>query len=351
MYQDNAKEIFSGIAHSDKLLSIIVPVFNEEEVLPEFHRRLTNMLTTLPVKSEVVYINDGSKDNTLDIMQDLRDKDSNVAVVDLSRNFGKEVALSAGLDYASGDAVIVIDADLQDPPELISEMVTYWQQGYDVVYARRKSREGETFMKRATAKAFYRLMQQSGRVSIPQDTGDFRLLSRKAVDALKMFREQHRFMKGLFSSIGFKQIPIEYNRDPRFAGKTKFNYWKLWNFALEGITSFTITPLKIASYTGIMIAFLAFLYGIFVIYKKIMFGDPVQGYASLMVVILFLGGIELIALGIIGEYIGRIFNETKQRPLYFINNYCPTRSSGKTSLHFGENTNQVERRRRNRRCP
>lgn len=312
------------------LISVVVPVYNEEEVLPEFHRRLSGALVNLPFRSEVIYVNDGSKDSSLSVLHGLREKDRSVAIVDLSRNFGKEIALSAGLDYAKGDAVVVIDADLQDPPELIDKMVAYWVQGYDIVYGRRRSRKGESFFKTATAGAFYRVMQRMGRITIPRDTGDFRLLSRRAVDALKKFREQHRFMKGLFAWIGFKQKPVEYDREPRFAGKTNWNYWKLWNFALEGITSFTITPLRIASYTGTLIAVLSFLYGIFVIYKKLVYGDPVQGYASLMVVILFLGGVQLMTIGIIGEYIGRIFNETKQRPLYFINDYISADNCNET---------------------
>ena len=302
-------------------LSVIVPAYNEEEVLPEFHRRLTAVLKNIEGHCEILYINDGSNDNTLKAINDFQDP--RVAIIDLSRNFGKEIAMTAGLDHARGQAVIVIDADLQDPPELIPKFIEKWQEGYDVVYAKRTSRDGETFIKKATAKLFYRLIQGVSRVKIPANTGDYRLLSRRAVDALKQLRETHRFMKGLFAWIGYPQVAVEYRRDPRFAGSTKWNYWQLWNFALEGITSFTINPLKIATYLGLMTSLGSFTYGLFVIYKTLAFGDPVRGYPSLMVVILFLGGVQLMSLGVIGEYLGRMFNETKQRPLYLINSFTP----------------------------
>lgn len=304
-----------------RLLSVVVPAYNETEVLPELHKRLVAVLDQLPYAAEVVYVNDGSSDQTLQVMRALLEADPRVAVVDLSRNFGKEAAMSAGLDYARGDAVIVIDADLQDPPELIPELVRQWREGYDVVYAKRVARDGETFFKKATAHAFYRLIQRMSRVQIPEDVGDYRLLSRRAVESLRKLREQHRFMKGLFAWIGYPQIAVPYRRDPRFAGETKWNYWRLWNFALEGITSFTIAPLKIATYVGLIIAACSFLFAAFILYRTLMFGDPVRGYPSLMVVVLFLGGIQLLTLGIIGEYLGRMFDETKHRPLYLINAY------------------------------
>jgi glycosyltransferase involved in cell wall biosynthesis len=309
---------------SNKLiLSVVVPAYNEEEVLPEFHRRLTGVLEKLSFFSEILYVNDGSSDETLKVIKDFHDP--RVAVIDLSRNFGKEIALTAGLDHARGEAVVVIDADLQDPPELIPELVEKWREGYDVVYARRSHRDGESYLKKASAKLFYRIIQGVSRVKIPEDTGDFRLLSRRAVESLKQLRESHRFMKGLFTWIGFPQIAVNYRRDPRFAGQTKWNYWQLWNFALEGFTSFTITPLKIATYLGLMTSLASFSWALFVIYKTLAYGDPVQGYPSLMVVILFLGGVQLMSLGVIGEYLGRMFNETKQRPLYFINNITPSK--------------------------
>jgi glycosyltransferase involved in cell wall biosynthesis len=303
-------------------LSVVVPAYNEEEVLPEFHRRLSAVLDNLDLTSEILYVNDGSRDRTLETIQGFADP--RVAVIDLSRNFGKEIALTAGLDHADGDAVVVIDADLQDPPELIPQLVARWREGYDVVYARRTARDGETLLKKTTAKLFYRFMQGINRVKIPADTGDFRLLSRRAVAALRQVRETHRFMKGLFTWIGFPQVAVDYRRDPRFAGKTKWNYWQLWNFALEGITSFTITPLKIATYAGLITACGSFAFALLVIYKTLVYGDPVQGYPSMMVVILFLGGVQLMSLGLIGEYLGRMFNETKRRPLYFINSVHPS---------------------------
>jgi len=305
-------------ANRSGVISVVAPAFNEEEVLPEFHKRLTAVFDGLNWELEVVYVNDGSRDRTLEVLQQLREGDPRVTIVDLSRNFGKEIAMSAGFDHACGDAVVVIDTDLQDPPELIPEMIRLWQEGYDVIYAQRTARDGEGWLKKTTASAFYRVIHKASRIEIPQDTGDFRLMSRRAVEALKTLREQHRFMKGLFAWIGFPQKPIPYRRDARHAGVTKWNYWKLWNFALEGITSFTIAPLKIATYLGLTIAFMAFLYAALIIYKTLAFGADVRGYPSLMVVILLLGGIQLASLGIIGEYLGRMFNETKGRPLYLL---------------------------------
>jgi len=308
-------------------LSVVVPAYNEEEVLSEFHRRLCDVLDKLSISSEILYINDGSNDKTLEVLNTLQD--SRVAIIDLSRNFGKEIAMTAGLDHAKGEAVVVIDADLQDPPELIPKFIEKWQEGYDVVYAQRTARDGETFIKKATAKLFYRFIQGVSRVKIPEDTGDYRLLSRRAVESLKQLRETHRFMKGLFAWIGYPQIAVSYHRDPRFAGSTKWNYWHLWNFAIEGITSFTINPLKIASYLGLATSIVSFTYILFVIYKTLVFGEPVQGYPSLMIVVLFLGGVQLMSLGVIGEYLGRMFNETKHRPLYLINSFRPSASQNK----------------------
>lgn len=300
-------------------ISIVVPVYNEDEILREFHRRTTAVLDSLPMDSEIVYVNDGSRDRSLEVMKELQAGDARVVIVNLSRNFGKEIALTAGLDHAQGDAVVPIDADLQDPPELIPDLISKWHEGYNVVYARRVSRNGETWFKKATASLFYRFVQRiSGKVAMPASVGDFRLLDRKALNALKQLREQHRFMKGLFAVIGFRQIAIDYHRDARFAGKTKWNYWRLWNFSLEGITSFTITPLKISTYIGLLTAILASTYGLFIFGKALFVGDPATGFPSLMVIIAFLGAVQLITLGVIGEYLGRIFNETKNRPLYFL---------------------------------
>ena len=307
---------------SDKkpTLSIIVPAYNEEDVLEEFYKRTAAVMDGLDFPSEIVFVNDGSGDKTIDLMKALHDKDSRVVVVDLSRNFGKEIALTAGLDHARGEIAVPIDADLQDPPEFIPEMIKYWKEGYNVVNARRSVRLGESWLKLTTADLFYKLVKRlDPRVNIPANVGDFRLLDRKALDALSTIREQHRFMKGIFATIGFKQITIEYERDPRLAGETKFNFWKLWNFSLEGITSFTTLPLRMASYMGFFIAALSFIYGIFILSKALIFGDPVQGFPTLFVAVSFLGGVQLVFLGVIGEYLGRIFNETKDRPLYFTN--------------------------------
>ena len=316
------------------LLSIVVPIFDEATVLLAFHARLIRALSALPLRSEILYVNDGSTDDTLRTIRSFAANDDRVAIIDLSRNFGKEIALTAGLDHATGDAVIVIDADLQDPPELIGALVDRWREGYDVVYARRTARDGEGRMKRLTAFAFYRVVQHMGRVKIPADAGDFRLLSRRAVDALRKLREQHRFMKGLFAWIGFRQIAVPYHRERRQAGRTKWGWWQLWTFALEGITSFTTAPLKIATYLGLSTALAAFLYGLYTIYKTIAYGDSVRGYPSLMVVVLFLGGVQLITIGIIGEYLGRMFDEIKGRPLYLINEYRP--ASGTSALRSRE---------------
>ena len=308
-----------------ELLSVVVPAYNEEEVLPEFHRRTIAVLEGIGMQYEIVYVNDGSRDRTLRVMHTLQAQDpAYTCVIDLSRNFGKEIALTAGLDHAFGDAVVIIDADLQDPPELIPMLLGAWREGYDTVYAVRTARDGESWLKRSSAFIFYRMVQSLSRVSIPADTGDFRLLSRRAVSALKQLREQHRFMKGLFAWIGFPAKAVPYRREPRAAGNTKFNYWRLWNFALEGFTSFTIAPLKVATYFGLLVGGLAFVYAIFVIYKTIAFGDAVQGYPSMMVVILFLGGVQLVSIGLLGEYLGRVFNEVKGRPLYLLNAIQPS---------------------------
>jgi glycosyltransferase involved in cell wall biosynthesis len=308
-------------------ISIVIPAYNESSGLLELHRRLTRVVDAMPVAAEFVYVNDGSRDDTLQVLRSIRSGDPRVALVDLSRNFGKEIAMTAGLDYARGEAVILIDADLQDPPELIPELCTRWHEGYDVVYALRVDRAGESWLKKWTARLFYRTLERIGTIPIPRDTGDYRLLSRRAVDALKQLRERHRFMKGLFSWIGYPQTSVRYVRDPRFAGETKWNYWRLWNFAIEGLTSFTAAPLKISTYIGVGTALTAFAYALIIISRTLLYGREVPGYASLLVVMLFLGGIQLIALGILGEYLSRTFDEVKQRPLYFVQHYLPADSS------------------------
>lgn len=313
-------------------ISIVAPAYNEQEVLGEFHRRVTEVMASLGCQYEIVLVNDGSRDNTLALMYALRERDPHISVVDLSRNFGKEIALSAGLDHTKGDVVVVLDSDLQDPPELIPQMLDIWREGYDVVYGMRTARDGETWFKKTTAKYFYRLIKSVSRVDIPKDTGDFRLMSRRAVAALSKLREEHRFMKGLFAWVGFPSSPFLYKRDPRAAGETKWNYWKLWNFALEGITSFTVAPLKVSTYLGMLIAVLALLYAVFVIWKALVYSDPVRGYPSLMTVVLFLGGVQLISVGLLGEYVGRIFNEVKRRPLYLVNRLLQSELPGTPAL-------------------
>lgn len=301
------------------LLSIVCPAFNEADGLAEFHRAVRREMKKLRQAFEVVFVNDGSMDATLCLMHDLRARHPNTTIVDLSRNYGKEVALTAGLDAAAGDAVVVIDADLQDPPSLIAEMIEGWREGYDIIYAQRRRRDGESWLKKATARAFYKLMSRVGAVGLPENVGDFRLMSRKAVDAVCSIRERHRFMKGVFAWVGFPSKVIVYDRPSRAAGGTKWSYWKLWNLSLEGITSSTLAPLKISTYVGFLVATGAFAMGLAFAAKKLFFGDPVPGFSTLVVVMLFLGGVQLTVLGVIGEYLGRVFNETKNRPLYFTN--------------------------------
>jgi polyisoprenyl-phosphate glycosyltransferase len=311
-------------AEAPDLVSIVVPAYNEATVIAEFNRRLTAVRRALAVRTEVIFVNDGSSDNTLDLLKSMKAADPTIGIIDFSRNFGKEIALTAGLDHSKGSAVIVIDADLQDPPELIPKLVERWREGgADVIHAQRISRAGEGSIKRLTSYTFYRVIRAFGADFIPVDTGDFRLLSRRAVDALGQIRERHRFMKGLFGWIGFRQDPISYDRNPRFAGTTKWNYWKLWNFSIEGITSFSIAPLKVASYFGLIAALVAIIYGFYILVRTLLYGNPVPGYPSLIVIVLFLGGMQLVFLGIIGEYLGRTFNEVKQRPLYIVRQWYP----------------------------
>ncbi|MFC7477470.1 glycosyltransferase family 2 protein [Dankookia sp. GCM10030260] len=311
-------------------LSVVVPAYNEAEVIEEFQRRLGAVMDSIGLSWEVVYVDDGSTDATPALLARLQAMRPEVAVVALSRNFGKEAALTAGLDHAAArEAVIVIDADLQDPPEVIPELVAAWRSGFDVAYAQRRSRAGETWLKKATASAFYRLMARiGGPVRLPADTGDFRLMSRRAIDALLQLRERHRFMKGLFAWVGFPACAVPYDRAPRAAGTTKWNYSRLWTLSLEGITSFTTVPLRVATWLGLATAAAALGYGSWVVVKALLFGDPVPGYPSLMTVVLLLGGVQLVTLGVIGEYLGRIFNETKGRPLYLVGHHLPSRGRG-----------------------
>ncbi len=304
-------------------LSVVVPVHDEQAVLAEFHRRLAAAIAGIEGHCEILYVDDGSSDATPLILRQLRALDPRVGVVRLSRNFGKEQATSAGLREARGAATVVIDADLQDPPELIPSMLGEWHRGADVVNMRRRRRAGEGWLKRATAWAFYRVLNLLSDVQIPVDTGDFRLLSRRALDALNSLPERNRVMKGLFAWIGFRQTTLDYDRDARAAGASKWRYWKLWNLALEGITGFSVGPLKVATYVGFLTAFSAFLYAAFMFVKTLALGDPVAGFPTLIVVISFLGGLQLMAIGVLGEYVGRLFVEAKCRPLYLVEERLP----------------------------
>jgi glycosyltransferase involved in cell wall biosynthesis len=305
-----------------KKISILIPAYNEEAVLAQLYERITRLADDTPLyKFEFCFVNDGSRDNTLEIIKHYAEIDARVSYVNLARNFGKEIAMAAGFDFVKGDAMVIIDADLQDPPELIPQMLELWEQGYDDVYARRRSREGETWFKKKTSQLYYKLLQSSTSIPIQVDTGDFRLLDRRCVEALRTFRESQRNTKGIFSWIGYRKKEILYDRDPRVAGETKWNYPKLINLAIDGITSFTTSPLRISSVLGALVSVSAFVYIVYLIVRPL-FGVPTgEGYSSLMAVMLFLGGVQLLSLGIIGEYIARIFLETKQRPLYLVEEY------------------------------
>ena len=305
-----------------KKISIIIPAYNEEESLPMLNERLNKLMNSITnYEFEVLFVNDGSRDNTINIIKELRQKDQRICYVDFSRNFGKEIAMIAGIDYAKGDAVIFMDADLQDPPELIPELIKYWEEGYDDVYARRKSRKGETWLKKFTSKMYYIILQKLTRVPIQKDTGDFRLLDRRCVNALKKLRESQRNTKSMFSWIGYNKKEVLYERDPRIAGSTKWNYRKLIDLAIDGITSFTTSPLRISTYLSIPTFLILFIYLIYVIIKCATRNAPFEAFQAIIILILFFSGIQILLFGIIGEYLGRIFNETKGRPLYFVNEY------------------------------
>jgi glycosyltransferase involved in cell wall biosynthesis len=305
-------------APSDNLISIVIPAYNEEDVLHELHRRLKLVLNTLDMRHEIIYVDDGSKDATVEIIKSFRANDPSVGLIKLSRNFGKEIALTAGLHGTLGDCVIVIDADLQDPPELIPQMVAAWREGAEVVNMRRNSRAGETLFKKWSAHTYYRILNKLSDVPIPEDVGDFRLMSRKVIQALNALPESNRYMKGLFAWVGFQQVTQLYDRDARAAGLVKQNYPKLIGLALEGITSFSVKPLRIISLVGFMCALVAFGMTAFYLLKAIFMGDSVRGFPTLIVSLFFLGGLQLVSIGILGEYLGRMFIETKRRPLYFI---------------------------------
>lgn len=308
-----------------KTITLLIPAYNEEEVLPELFGRLDDFAKSQKnYNFEFLFVNDGSRDKTLEMIKAQAEKDKRVSYVNLSRNFGKEIAMIAGIDHVRGDALVIVDADLQDPPELIPEMIKFWEEGYDDIYAKRSVREGETWFKLLTAKSFYWIMRKLTRsqlIEIPQNTGDFRLLDRKCIEALKKMRESERYTKGMYSWVGFKKKEITYNRDPRFAGVPKQNYRKLFDLAFNGLTSFSVAPLRFASITGMIISLVAFVFIAIIVVKTLVFGDTVAGYPSTMAVILFLGGLQLLSIGIIGEYIGKIFIEVKNRPLYLIEEY------------------------------
>lgn len=305
-----------------KKISILIPAYNEELVLDKLYKRLDDLAQNNRAFSfEFLFVNDGSKDATLEIVKNYAKHDERVAYINLARNFGKEIAMAAGFDHVKSDAVVIIDADLQDPPELIPEMIKYWEEGYDDVYARRRSRDGESWLKKKTSTWYYKLLQSSTSIPIQVDTGDFRLLDRRCIEALRSFRESQRNTKGLFSWIGYKKKEIYYDRDPRVAGETKWNYSKLINLAIDGLTSFTTSPLRISSFLGFAVSLIAFVYIVFLLIRPL-FGVPTgDGYSSLMAVILFLGGVQLLSIGVIGEYVARIFIETKARPLYLVEEY------------------------------
>ena len=301
-----------------KRISIVVPVYNEREVVDIFYHRLKNVLDSLQsFVYEIIFVDDGSKDGTYQKLIDLAISDKNINVIKLSRNFGHQIAITAGIDFARGDAVVVIDADLQDPPEIIKDFVIKWQEGYDVVYGVRENRLGETGMKLFTANLFYRILKRLTHVDIPIDVGDFRLMSKRVVKQFRKFREQDRFVRGLVSWVGYSQIGIPYSREKRYAGETKYPYTQMLKFAIDGLTSFSSVPLRLATYLGYITSFFAFLYACSVFIQKAL-GITVQGWATIMVGMLFIGGVQLICLGIIGEYISRIFTETKQRPMYLV---------------------------------
>lgn len=307
---------------SREAFTVIVAAFNEEQVIPETHERIRAALDAVDnVQGSVLYIDDGSRDRTWQVLLQIAATDPVTSIVRLSRNFGKEAALTAALDLVGEGAVVILDADGQDPPELIPRFIELWRQGYDNVYGKRISREGETILKRATAKAFYRVMRFLSPTPIPIDTGDFRLLSPRAIAALRQLRERTRFMKGLFGWVGFRQIAVPYHRDPRRRGASKFGFWRLWNFALDGVTSFSTVPLRLATYVGFATSSMAFIFSTWVVTKAVLWGDPVAGWPTMMAIILLLGGVQLIALGMIGEYLGRLYEESKGRPIYIVENF------------------------------
>lgn len=298
--------------------SIVVPVYNEEEVLLEFYRRTTATLQGTKEGYEIVFVNDGSTDNTLSILRELNSRDASIKVINFSRNFGHQIAITAGMDYTVGDSVVIIDADLQDPPEVILRLIEKWKEGFDVVYAVRHERKGETVLKKLTASIFYKLIIKITNVTIPKNVGDFRLIDKKVLIALRSIREHHRFIRGLVSWVGFRQTGVTYVRDERFAGETKYPLKKMLKFAFDGITSFSFLPLQFAMYAGVFISFFSFICCVYILFLRVCTGKFIPGIAGILVSVLFIGGIQLLFLGLIGEYVGRIYDEIKQRPLYIV---------------------------------
>ena len=305
-----------------KKVSLVIPMYYEEEVANECYKKVKEVLCGLKdYEYEIVFVNDGSKDRTLEILEGIAENDENVKVISFARNFGHQCAVTAGLKEVTGDAIVIIDADLQDPPELIPELVKYWEQGYDDVYAKRRSRKGETWLKKFTSKMYYRVLQHVTKVEIQEDTGDFRLLDRRCVNALRKLRESQRNTKSMFSWIGYKKKEVLYDRDPRVAGSTKWNYVKLMDLAIDGITSLTTSPLRISTFIAIPTFIVLFVYFVYVIAKSFIIHEAIQAFQAIILLILFFSGIQILLFGIIGEYLGRIFNETKNRPLYLVNEY------------------------------
>ncbi|KIE05879.1 putative glycosyltransferase [Candidatus Jidaibacter acanthamoeba] len=300
-------------------ISIVIPCYNESQGIKEAYMSIMQTIGHLKKTYEIIFINDGSQDDTIEALNEIYLNHDHIKIIDLTRNFGKEAALTCGLDYASGDIIIPMDADFQDPPELIPSMISLWQQGYDVVLAKRNNREGESFIKKFTAKMFYKLFLKLSKTPLPENTGDFRLMDKKVVEKIKLLREKNRFMKGIFSWVGFKTATITFDRPKRKHGQTSWDYRKLFSFALDGIFSFSTLPLKIWLYIGVMISLFSLSYALFLVLRTIFYGIELPGYASIMVAILFMGGVQLISLGVIGEYIARVYKETKNRPIYLIN--------------------------------
>ncbi len=332
MDTENIERTTTYIKPDDVGLSVIVPYYNEQEVLPELHQRLVAALQNLNISTEIVYVNDGSTDSSLAIVNQFWAEDTVVMSVNLSRNFGKEAAMSAGLAQARGEAVILIDADLQDPPELIPKMVEAWKDGADVVNMKRSERLGETWVKRQSASMFYKLLNRLIDQPIPENVGDFRLLSRRVVNNINQLSERNRYMKGLLNWPGYRQVTLEFQRDARFSGETKWNYFKLFGLAVDGITSFSMRPLRIATFFGALTAMSAFIYGTYILISTMLFGEPVRGFPTLMIVQLGIGGVQLLCIGLLGEYIGRIYVEAKERPIYLIESVTQTSNAEQNGI-------------------